>query len=99
MEATVMYRRELFFHFHFDAQLKACEDYDLNLKICRHFPVMSHEKIIAAYRQHGTNMSADRSLMLTTVLEVMQRQEKMLYNDKERKAYKAGLKNWKEYYK
>jgi len=99
MEATVMYRRELFFHFHFDAQLKACEDYDLNLKICRHFPVISHEKIIAAYRQHGTNMSADRSLMLTTVLEVMQRQEKMLYNDKERKAYKAGLKNWKEYYK
>jgi hypothetical protein len=44
MEATVMYRRALFFHFHFDTQLKSCEDYDLNLHISRHFPVMSHDK-------------------------------------------------------
>jgi glycosyltransferase involved in cell wall biosynthesis len=99
MEATVMYRRELFFHFHFDTQLKSCEDYDLNLNISRHFPVMSHDKIIAGYRQHGKNMSANRALMRTTVLEVLQRQEKMLQNDEERKAYESGLKNWEEFYK
>ena len=98
MEATVMYRRELFFHFHFDTQLKSCEDYDLNLNISRHFPVMSHDKVIAAYRQHGKNMSANRTLMKTTVLEVLQRQEKLLQNENERTAYQSGLKNWEEYY-
>lgn len=99
MEATVMYRRELFFHFHFDTQLKSCEDYDLNLKISRHFPVLGHDTIIAAYRQHGKNMSANRTLMRTNVLKVLQRQEPMLQNEEERIAYQSGIKNWKEYYK
>ena len=44
MEATVMYRRDLFFYFHFDTGLSACEDYDLNLKISRLLPVFHHEK-------------------------------------------------------
>jgi hypothetical protein len=43
-------------------------------------------------------MSANRTLMRTTVLEVLQRQEKLLQNEKERTAYQSGLKNWKEYY-
>ena len=99
MEATVMYRRELFFYFHFDTQLKSCEDYDLNMKISRHFPVMGHDKVIAAYRQHDKNMSANRTLMKTNVLKVLQRQEKMLLNDEEKVAYQSGIKNWNEYYK
>ena len=98
MEATVMYRRDLFFSFHFDARLKAGEDYDLNLNITRHFPAYGHTKKIAAYHIHGQNMSHDKNLMLNTTLNVLKRQERSLKNMEERKAYESGMYNWKYYY-
>src|SRR6186713_387959 len=98
MESTVMYRRELFFYFHFNTQLRSCEDYDLNLSIARELPVFSHDKIIAAYRQHGKNVSRNSHLMEVNAMKVLQRQEKHLTTDKERAAYEAGQKNWKQIY-
>ena len=98
MEATVMYRRDLFFCFHFDSRLKAGEDYDLNLNITRHFPAYGHTKKIAAYHIHGNNMSHDKNLMLNTTLDVLKRQEKSLKNSEERKAFESGIRNWKYYY-
>ncbi|MBS1600012.1 MAG: glycosyltransferase [Bacteroidetes bacterium] len=99
MEATVMYRRNLFFAFHFDATLKAGEDYDLNLNVTRHFPAYGHTKKIAAYHIHRNNMSRDKNLMLNTTLNVLKRQEKSLRNSTERKALETGIRNWKYYYK
>jgi glycosyltransferase involved in cell wall biosynthesis len=52
MEATVMYRKELFFYFQFNPTLEACEDYEINLKIARLLPVFSHREFIAVYRIH-----------------------------------------------
>jgi len=98
MEATVMYRRELFFSFHFDPGLKAGEDYDLNLNITRYFPAYGHTKKIAAYHIHGKNTSHDKNLMLNTTLNVLKRQEKSLNNRAERKAFESGIRNWKYYY-
>ena len=98
MEATVMYRRELFFAFQFNPDLKACEDYDLNLRISRYFPVFSHVKKIAVYRIHTQNMSKDRSLMLESALRVLRAQESLLKTDEERQLFQQGLKNWTEYY-
>jgi len=98
MESTVMYRRELFFYFHFNTQLNFCEDYDLNISIARELPVFSHDKIIAAYRQHGKNVSRNSHLMEVNAMKVLQRQEKHLTTDKERAAYEAGQKNWKQIY-
>lgn len=98
MEATVMYRRELFFAFRFDPELKACEDYDLNLRISRHFPVFSHVKKIAIYRIHTQNMSKDKSLMLSSALRVLKAQEKDLRTDEERVLYEQGIQNWTNYY-
>jgi glycosyltransferase involved in cell wall biosynthesis len=98
MEGTVMYRRELFFHFHFNTSLQACEDYDLNLRIARIFPVFSHAEIIAVYRIHAGNMSHNKDTMQRSALAVLKMQEKLLSNEEERNAWKIGLVNWQNYY-
>ena len=98
MEASVMYRRELFFSFHFDSTLKGGEDYDLNLNIARYFPVFGHTKKIAAYHIHGKNTSRDKTFMLNTTLEVLKRQKKSLKNKAERDALESGIRNWTYYY-
>ncbi len=98
MHATVMYQRWIFENFSFDETLKACEDYDLYLKISRKFPVIHHQENVAAYLIHNSNMSGDIPLMLTTVLAVLYRQKKLLRNEIEKKSLKKGLNVWKQYY-
>ena len=98
MHAAVMYRRRVFDQFQYDRTLKACEDYDLYLKIARKYPVGCHTSRIAAYRRHGQNMSRDHIRMLKQVLFVHARQKELLQNDEERRAWRAGVKTWKNYY-
>jgi glycosyltransferase involved in cell wall biosynthesis len=97
MEATVMYRRDLFFTYYFDPAVVACEDYDLNLRIARDWPVYAHAHKIAAYRIHGQNRSSNRRAMAREAIKVLKRQE--LRNEAERTCYKKGIKNWITYYK
>ena len=78
--------------------MKFCEDYDLNLAIARKLPVFSHDKIVAAYRQHGKKLSLNNQLMMASALKVLNRQEKHLITDEERASYEAGQKNWKQFY-
>jgi glycosyltransferase involved in cell wall biosynthesis len=96
MEATVMYRRALFPTFYFDPSMISCEDYDLNLRIARVYPVLGHHKKIAAYRIHGGNRSRDKGFMLRSALGVLNRQE--LRSEEEQQAYEEGVHNWKQYY-
>jgi len=98
MNATVMFRRWVFDHFLFDESLKACEDYDIYLKVARQFPVFHHDNKIAAYRIHSSNMSGNMSLMQSTALEVLNRQKESLQTAEEQEAYEHGLKIWTEYY-
>jgi glycosyltransferase involved in cell wall biosynthesis len=99
MEATVMYRKELFFRFHFDPRLKASEDYALNLEISRRFPVFGHTQKIAVYRIHGENLSLNVRLMLDMTLKVLRSQKPSLRDGREWKAYRMGYRNWKSYYR
>jgi glycosyltransferase involved in cell wall biosynthesis len=98
MHATVLYARWIFDKFRFDTTLRACEDYDLYLKISRNYPVLHHTDIIAYYRIHGSNMSGNTNLMLKSVLSVLNRQKAGLKNAEERQALQRGRKVWKEYY-
>ena len=98
MHATVLYQRWVFDDFQFDTSLKACEDYDLYFKVVRKYPVGNHNEKIAAYRIHGKNMSAKIPFMLQHVLLVLNRQEDLLRNEQEQKAYAEGKKIWNEYY-
>jgi glycosyltransferase involved in cell wall biosynthesis len=98
MHATVMYQRWVFDEFRYDTSLKACEDYDLYLSVTRKYPVGSHNHKIAAYRIHGTNMSAKIPFMLRHVLLVLDRQTSRLANANERQARISGIQIWKDYY-
>jgi glycosyltransferase involved in cell wall biosynthesis len=98
MHAAVMYSRWIFEKFQFDTALKACEDYDLYLRVARKHPVLNHNEKIAAYRIHGENMSANIPFMLTMVLQVHNRQKSQLLNDEERRSYERGIEIWREYY-
>ena len=96
MHATVMYRRAIFESVgEFNTSLKACEDYDLYLRIAARVPVYCHEKIVAEYRQHDANMSRNNQLMLKSALSVLQSQRNYIKGHKEcEKAYQTGMKFW-----
>jgi glycosyltransferase involved in cell wall biosynthesis/SAM-dependent methyltransferase len=98
MHATLMYRRWVFNELLFDTSLKACEDYDLYLKIARNHPVLHHTHKIAAYRIHTSNMSGNIPKMLHYVLRVQGRQKPGLKTEQERRAFKRGIAVWKDYY-
>ena len=95
MHAAVLYRHWVFDEFRYDPKLKACEDYDIYLKISRKYPVADHAIPIAAYRFHSTNMSYNSVLMLNAALSVLERQVPFLQNDVEKRAYKKGISSWK----
>jgi len=100
MHATVMYRRTVFDSVEwFDASITACEDYDLYLRITRNFPIYCYGKLVAEYRQHNSNMSCDAGLMLKTSLCVLGSQRKFIRGNRQaQEAYRAGMRNWQEYY-
>lgn len=98
MHATVMYRRWVFDEFLYDTSLKACEDYDLYLRVTRKYPVLHHAHILAAYRRHTSNMSGNTGFMLRTVLNTLERQKSSLQSFAESTAYAEGSKIWRAYY-
>jgi glycosyltransferase involved in cell wall biosynthesis len=98
MHATVMYRCRVFDQFRFDEGLKACEDYDLYLRISREWAVGHHNTKVAAYRHHSANMSRDFVRMLDHVMLVHRRQLPLLKDQAEKAAWTLGVKTWKEYY-
>lgn len=98
MHGTVMYRRWVFDHFSYDTSLRACEDYDLYLKVARRFPVVHHTEMIASYLIHGKNMSADTSFMLRHVMQVLDRQKALPLDEYERASLERGRRVWTQYY-
>ena len=98
MHAAVMYRRETFDTIRYDTALRACEDYDVYLRITREHPVGNHSVKVAAYRRHGNSMSANAAWMLSQVLKVHGREENNLRTEQERVAWRRGIRTWKEYY-
>ena len=98
MHASVMYRRWIFDKVLYDISLKACEDYDVYLKIARRSPIGQHNTKIASYRIHNLSMSKNYRLMLTAGLGVLDSQTKYLRTKAERKALKHGKRGLKAYY-
>jgi glycosyltransferase involved in cell wall biosynthesis len=101
MHATVMYRRgALEAAGGFNESLAACEDYDLYLRLARNYPLCCHSSVVAEYRQHGTNMSADAALMLQAVIGVLRSQKKHVISEvRLRKAFRMGLRFWITFYR
>ena len=71
MPATVLYRRDVLLEIGgFDETSRYCEDYDLCLRVAQAYPIASHESIVAEYRWHGDNVSANTEKMLEGGLKV-----------------------------
>lgn len=97
MHGAVMYKREIFNTLLFDELLRVCEDYDLYLRIAKKYPVFSHNEKLAAYRIHANNMSGNIRPMLRQAKAVL-RKNADLSDEKVKKNYKEGKKNWDNYY-
>lgn len=100
MHCTVLYRREALAALGgFAARFRACEDYEMFLRIARHAPIAYSPEILAEYRQHGTNMSSDRSMMLGYLLEMYETQRPHVRGNPAREAALArGIANGKAFY-
>ena len=98
MHAAVVYRRWVFNNFRFDTSLKACEDYDIYLKITRCHRVVYHSHVMAAYRKHTENMSGNIPLMVNTGFQVKRRQISLLKTPEEKTWFVKGINFWKVYY-
>ena len=91
MHATVMFRREAFDEVLYDTTLKACEDYDIYLKIAKKHPIAHHNKVLSVYRRHQENMSNNIPFMLSTVLKVLNRQKHNLSKKDDLLALQEGI--------
>lgn len=81
----------------FDTGLRRCEDYDVYLRLAASYPVASHPAIIAEDRWHRSNLSADHSAMLETVLRIHSRHERQA-DPELQQAWNDGRIIWSEYY-
>lgn len=100
MHATVLYRRQALLDAGgFDPALRACEDYELYLRMARRGRIVCGPEVLADYRQHGANMSGDKAMMLRTVLHVLATQQPEVAGRREREAARErGRTGWKQYY-
>jgi glycosyltransferase involved in cell wall biosynthesis len=100
MHATVMYdRNKLMESGGFDPSLLRCEDYAIYIRMARSYPVASHPEIVAEYRWHGSNMSANYREMLTWVLRVHGREAVHAIASSETASdWRCGRQIWRCYY-
>lgn len=97
---TVLYRREIFERLgKFDVSLKACEDYEMYLRVAKVFPIGAHDRVVAQIRHHGNNMSSNHSLMLQSATTVLRRERSYCQgNPVYRESLREGLRFWRHLY-
>ncbi len=100
MHGAVMYRRECLAAIGgFDEQLARCEDYDLYLRMAGVYPITGYPELVAEYRLHGANMSANHWAMLQSALAVQARHEPPSTADRlDRNAWIEGRRRWRRCY-
>lgn len=100
MCATAMFRRDCIEAAGgFDTNFRACEDYDLYLRMAQHFPVACDPECIAEYRKHDANMTGNAPLILRHALEALRLQKPYAFRRPEWKAsWRRGVRDWKRHY-
>ncbi|HEX7023275.1 MAG TPA: hypothetical protein VF187_00535, partial [Gemmatimonadales bacterium] len=79
--------------------VKFAEDYELYLRLAREHESYCHQQMIAEYRIHDANMSADLSGMLGGVLGTLEEQKPWVKHDRElRRALRTGRRKARESY-
>lgn len=72
-------------------------DYDLYLRMSRHSQIHDHGTVVAAYRQHGQNMSDNAAQMLRDTYAVMRR-NRPTGDEQLLAAWRQGCRVWREFY-
>jgi glycosyltransferase involved in cell wall biosynthesis len=100
MHATVMYSRAALEALGgFDPSLRACEDYDLYLRLAQRYPIACHPAVIAEYVRHDANMSRNAGMMLNAALTVLRKQRGAAGQRPEwRAAMAEGEAEWTRFY-
>jgi glycosyltransferase involved in cell wall biosynthesis len=98
MHAAVMFPRRVFEKLRYDTTLRACEDWDVYLKIAREYKVFNHVSPIAVYRRYGTSMSGNGLNMLESGLNVLDRQRSFIRTNEELRQLYRGKLRIKELY-
>jgi glycosyltransferase involved in cell wall biosynthesis len=100
MPAKVMYRRNALDAVQgFARGLDAAADYDLYLRLARRFPVVAHTRVVAEYRQHGSNMSGNAAVMLRTTSAILRARRRAHRGDARfTRACRDGRRYFAEYY-
>ena len=100
MPAMAMFRRPAVLEAGgFDPDVNAAADYALYLRMARQWPAYDHGKVVAYYRQHGANMSANAGRMLRETLRVHDRERTRAELEPwGREAFREGRRRWQEFY-
>ena len=99
MLATVLFERNnLLACAGFDPAIWKCEDYDLYLRMARHYPIVSHDAVIAAYRRHDNNVTRNELEMLSWALRIHRRYRPLRSNRPQWQAWREGRRNWRLVY-
>ena len=99
MHGTVLYRRGPLEHSGgFAEHLRACEDYDMYLRLSMDHPVLCHPDHCADYYFHQSNMSRDPGFMLSAALGVLGAYRGEAERRGLRADYEAGVAEWKAHY-
>lgn len=90
---SVLYRRDVLLSLGgFDQSLRACEDWDMYLRIAQQFPIYCHDEVVSEYRQHNDNTTLNFDLMMRQSLMVLQLHLQRVQGDKQAEAAcKSGL--------
>jgi glycosyltransferase involved in cell wall biosynthesis len=75
----------------FDPSVEPGDDYDLYIRLARHFPVLRHTALVAEYRIHGSSVSQDGEKMYASNERVLNKvKATMTLTPKEQKLLSAG---------
>ena len=78
----------------FAAGPQGAEDYDSYLRLTREHPAYGHGHLIAEYRIHDGNMSANQAQMVLALLSVLDRQAPSIGRDRELRRAAAAGRRW-----
>jgi len=80
--STVMVRKECFNHIgYFDESIRGTEDWDMWLRISRHFKVQCIDAIIAKYRVHNANSIGNIDKLFKNELKVLRKHFRFIKSD------------------
>lgn len=79
----------------FNESLRTGDDYDLYLRLARHYPLECHGRVVTEYRRHASSLTTDPAVTLAGELDALRAQRGVLRSRHERSALRSGRRRAK----